>query len=178
MTTARTGGEPVGERDALEAPGRDERFEIARETSTMALYLAIVLLAELSAWPVDVGDATIIVSAVWGTALGLAIAHWFAFSISTRLLWGGRETRTDRLASVGQLAAAVAVATVASIPFAFGAGEGAFTAAGVALTLLIALAGVRVARVGGASWRATVLFAALILLVAGVVVGVKAGLTH
>lgn len=161
-----------------DAPARDETFEVARESFTMALYLAIVLLAELSAWPVDVGDAAIIVSAVWGTALGLAIAHWFAFSVSTRILWGGHENRTDRLATAGQLAAALVIATLASIPFAFGTGESAFTAASAILTVLIGIAGIRVARAGGASVVKTAVFAGAILVIAGVVVGVKAALGH
>lgn len=161
-----------------DAPARDEAFEIARESFTMALYLAVVLLAELTAWPVDVGDAAIVISAVWGTAIGLTLAHWFAFSVSTRLLSGGHENRTDRLATAGQFAAALVIATLASIPFAFGTGETAFMAAGATLTVLIAFAGVRVARAAGAGVIRTLLFAGVIVVIAGVVVGVKAGLNH
>lgn len=160
------------------APVRGEYFEVARETSTMALYLAVVLLAELSAWPVDVGDSAIVVSAIWGTALGLAVAHWFAFSASTRLLLGGHEDRVDRLAAAGQLAAALAIATLASIPFVFGSGAGAFTAAGGILAVLVGIVGVRIAREGGASLVRTVIFTGILLAIAGVVVGIKAGLGY
>ena len=159
-------------------PVRGEYFEVARETSTMALYLAVVLLAELSAWPVDVGDSAIVVSAIWGTALGLAIAHWFAFSASTRLLSGGREDRVDRLAAAGQLGAALVIATLVSVPFAFGSGEAAFAAAGGILAVLIGIVGVRIARAGGASLVRTVVFAGIVLAIAGVVVGIKAGLGY
>lgn len=169
----------VGERaSAAEVPERGEYFEVFRETATMALYLAIVLLAELSAWPVGVGDSSIVISAIWGTAVGLAIAHWFAFSVSTRLLWGGHEERVDRLASAGQLAAAVVIALLTTIPFLFGSTASAFTAAGAVLVVLIGFTGVRVARAGGAGWPRALWFALVIVAIASVVVGVKAGLTH
>lgn len=163
---------------SAQAPVRGEYFEVARETSTMALYLSIVLLAELSAWPVEVGSSSIVISAIWGTTIGLALAHWFAFSVSTRLLWGGHEHRLDRLAALGQLAAAVVIALLASLPFIFGSGEAAFTMAGAILAVLIGIAGVRIARAGGASMVRSIVFAVVVLLIASVVVGVKAALGH
>jgi hypothetical protein len=61
-------------------------MELRREAYTMALYVAICLLAALAAVSepaLDEGAHTF--ELVWGTTVGLALAHWFAFRMSARL---------------------------------------------------------------------------------------------
>jgi hypothetical protein len=56
---------------------------------------------------------------VWGTTVGLALAHVFAFRIAGRLVHKGNLPRTDRIVSVIQLAGAAAVAVIVSVPVLF-----------------------------------------------------------
>jgi hypothetical protein len=89
---------------------------VIRESITMGLYITISLLAVLAAQPH--GDATTAaaLTVVWGTTLGLTLAHWFAFRLSGRLFAGAELPSHDRMAMVGQAVAAVSVAAIASVP--------------------------------------------------------------
>ena len=53
---------------------------------------------------------------IWGTTLGLAIAHWFAFQVSARMVAGGAVRSHDVWVVIAQLLGAVAVGVLASIP--------------------------------------------------------------
>jgi hypothetical protein len=61
----------------------DGRTEHIQEAATMALYVSICLLAALAAVRerADAGHVDVL-RLVWGTTLGLALAHWFAFRLS------------------------------------------------------------------------------------------------
>jgi hypothetical protein len=61
---------------------------VIRESITMGLYITISLLAVLTAQPH--GDATTaaVLTVVWGTTLGLTLAHWLAFRLTARLFAG------------------------------------------------------------------------------------------
>ena len=51
----------------------------------MALYVAICLLAALSVVAEDeLEHRGVAINVIWGTTLGLALAHWFAFRLSAR----------------------------------------------------------------------------------------------
>jgi hypothetical protein len=82
---------------------------IVRESLTMGLYITISLLAVLSAKPPGGGNSAVL-ALVWGTTLGLILAHWLAFQLTARLLAGGRLPSHDRLTMVGQAVAALGVA--------------------------------------------------------------------
>jgi hypothetical protein len=62
---------------------------LVRESLTMGLYITISLLAVLSAKP-DGGGSSDVLSLVWGTTLGLTLAHWLAFQLTARLFAGSR----------------------------------------------------------------------------------------
>jgi hypothetical protein len=51
-----------------------------------------------------------------GTAIGLAIAHWFAFGVVAPAFSGNQPTRIDTRIGIAQLGGAVAVAAVSSLP--------------------------------------------------------------
>ena len=84
-----------------------ERKRVWREGITMVLYVAVVLLATLSALPAghDPADAEMhgpvggeLLAIVWGTTVGLALAHWFAFHVATPRASAGdtSASRTSR----------------------------------------------------------------------------------
>ena len=87
---------------AAPPPGHAEHLlELRLEAFTMALYVAICLLAALLALPERAAEPTSMMGVVWGIALGLAIRHWFAFRVSARLVGAGAV----RLADVGSAGA-------------------------------------------------------------------------
>ena len=91
----------------------------------MVLYLSIVLLAELAALPTGrdgAGRAVHgpagweLVAILWGTTIGLALAHWFAFRLATQGIRQGPLAGWDRLQALSELAGAAFVAAMASMP--------------------------------------------------------------
>jgi len=100
------------------------RSHLVREAATMVLYVSVVEIAELAAIPEEhfahgrvtgpVGGALLAI--VWGTAVGLAIAHWFAFRIAAPAFRGESPTRLDAQIGLAQLAGAIFVAAVSSLP--------------------------------------------------------------
>src|SRR4051812_1923459 len=93
----------------------------------MVLYVSVVEIAELAALPEQhfasgrvtgpVGGQ--LLELVWGTAVGLAIAHWFAFRVAAPAFRGERPTRQDTYIGVAQLCGAIFVAAVSSLPVLF-----------------------------------------------------------
>jgi hypothetical protein len=89
---------------------------LLKEGYTMALYSCVVLLATLRVTH-DTGATSGSIELVWGTTVGLALAHAFAFS------WAGHLVDRDdasarsenRHVAVAQIAGSVAVAIAISI---------------------------------------------------------------
>ena len=82
--------------------GRPRRQnEQRKEGFTMALYVSVCLLAALTGLPDDADRHTLdVLGIVWGTTIGLALAHLFAFRLSARLVESGdsaAKTRNSRL---------------------------------------------------------------------------------
>ncbi len=103
------------------------RVEILREAMTMVLYLSIVLLATLTALPsgseIEAGDHAAegfsglrLLGLIWGTSMGLALAHWFAFRLTARALGRGHVSPQDVQIGLAQIGAAVVVSAVCTIP--------------------------------------------------------------
>lgn len=83
----------------------------------MVLYVAICLLAALALiTDTEAEHDGTVIRVIWGTTIGLALAHWLAFRLSARLLSGGRPSRDDGEAALAQLVGAGFVAVVATIP--------------------------------------------------------------
>ena len=89
---------------------------LRKEGWTMALYVAICLIAALTALANVTAIPGHIMGLVWGTTVGLAVAHVFAFRIAGRLVHDGELPKADRIISVVQMAAAAAVAAIVSVP--------------------------------------------------------------
>jgi hypothetical protein len=89
---------------------------LRKEGWTMALYVAICLIAALTALANVIAIPGHIMGLVWGTTVGLAVAHVFAFRVAGRLVHDGELPKADRIISVVQMAAAAAVAAIVSVP--------------------------------------------------------------
>src|SRR3954466_9141222 len=91
------------------------RKDVLREAVTMTLYVSVVLIAELAAIPEKhfadgrvtgaVGEQLLAI--VWGTAVGLAVAHWFAFGLAAPAFRGQRPSRLDTLIGFSQVGSAI-----------------------------------------------------------------------
>ena len=90
----------------------------------MALYVSVVEIAELTALPerhlaggrLAGLDPLELVAIIWGTALGLALAHWFAFRVVSTGFRGEHLTHNDTLIGYAQLGGAAFVAALSSLP--------------------------------------------------------------
>jgi hypothetical protein len=143
----------AGSRRTLLSAQSAEHAEILREAITMVLYVSVVEIAELAALPEShvSGHATGAVGAqllaiIWGTAVGLAVAHWFAFGLAGRAFRGDRVTGLDTKIGLAQVGAAVFVAAASSLPvLLFGdVREQEFT--GLVPAILIGIIGYLIAR--------------------------------
>jgi len=83
----------------------------------------------------------------------LALAHVYAFSLSTKLLARGRSSPAARWTAAWQMVVAVAVRLLATVPFQLLRESVAFTVSGALLAVLIGATGLEAARTGGASVR-------------------------
>ena len=83
----------------------------------MGFYVSIVLLAELAALPAEhLPRGWALVALIWGTTLGLAVAHWFAFTLASTALTGGSVERQDLEVGLAGVGGALAVAVAATVP--------------------------------------------------------------
>jgi hypothetical protein len=157
------------------------RAELVRETSVMVLYLSVVLLAALAVLPsgyneLDRDDGPHVIAIVWGTTVGLALAHWFAFRLATSALGGGVPSRHDVSLGIAQVLGAAVVAAATTIVVVLVPARSDVVAAAFVPAGFIGASGYGVARAAGRStWRSVV--AGAVVLVLGVAVaGVKAWL--
>lgn len=138
----------------------------------MALYVAISLLAALIA----LSDAVSHVNTfkiVWGTTVGLAVVHWFAFRVSARLVSSGVVRRSDAEAAAAQIAGAAAVALLATVPVLLLPESVELEVVRLVLAVFIAVVGYAVARVAGATNVRSIVYAASVLVVAVLVAVIK-----
>ena len=143
----------------------------------MALYVGVVLAAEFVAVEEYAVDEPSTVAVIWGTAIGVALAHVFAFNLAARLFAGGRLDRGTRRAVWAQLASASAVAFVVTVPFLFLALGPAIEVSGFLLAALIGVTAFVASRAAGASRLRSLVDGLIALAVAMAVVSVKVGLT-
>lgn len=91
----------------------DEQRHLVREALTMALYVSITLLAVETATraPSDPRAEEII----WATTVGLALAHWCAFILASRLVGPIRDEVPLTRQLMAELAGAAAIGVVATL---------------------------------------------------------------
>lgn len=147
-----------------------ERNEFRKEALVMALYVAVCLLAALTALGerADHGHVRAF-GLVWGTTIGLAAAHHFAFRVSARLVAEGELGAADRAAALAQIVGASGVAVLATIPILLFPATAEFDVVRWMLALFIAYFGFEVARVNGAGRRRSAIYGAVLLATALVI---------
>ena len=148
----------------------------------MALYVSIVLLATLAALPAgrDDGHEPVqgpagieLIAILWGTTVGLALAHSFAFVVATQGLGGGRLRGHDLREATAELAGAVFVAAAATLPVLLFSEATEQQVVPFVLALIIGVVGYFVERLHGRTRRASVVFGVATLVVGLVAAGVK-----
>ena len=155
--------------------GHEPVVELRKEAYTMALYVAICLLAAFAALP-ETGAHAHVIGLIWGVTVGLALAHWFAFRVSARMVGAGSLRPHDVESAGAQLAGAAGVALLASIPVVLFPESVELELVELLLAGFIALVGFAVARGGGATRARAMVYALLVLVVAVAIALVKNGL--
>jgi hypothetical protein len=97
---------------------------LLHEAVIMVLYVSVVEIAELAALPEEhfargrvtgpVGGQ--LLALLWGTAIGLALAHWFAFGIAAPAFRGEHIGAQRLRVGLAQLGGAAFVAAISSVP--------------------------------------------------------------
>jgi hypothetical protein len=172
------------ETDPLLIPGDDEgaghRRALAREFFASALYVALVLLAALVALPRDrLPTDRAVMATLFGTALGLVLAHFVAFRFAAHFTAEAGRAETPLIQeAVAGLAGGLLVAIIAGLPYVVFDGDDALLGSLIALATLPAIMGGAIARLRGRSWTQSLAAAGLALITAMVVVYVKDFLGH
>jgi hypothetical protein len=159
----------------------DARAEVFREAITMVLYVSVVEIAELAAIPEEhFADGRVtgavggqLLAILWGTAVGLAIAHWFAFQFAAPLFRGERPTRLAVAIGLAQVAGAVLVAAVSSLPVLFFSDVRAEETTGDVPAVLIGVVAYIVSRITGRTRVVSLLYAVTALALGVLVALVK-----
>jgi hypothetical protein len=151
----------------------------------MVLYVSIVLLATLAVLPAGPGDdhstrgpvGAELVAIIWGTTVGLSVAHTFAFQVARQGFGGGLLRGEELGEALAQLVGAMAVAAVATVPVVLFRPDVEQRAVLFLLAVLIGGVGYVVERTGGRSRAAAGVFGAAILVAALAVAVVKLALS-
>ena len=147
----------------------------------MVLYVSVVLLAELAGLPSgEKADGSprgptgwTLVALVWGTTIGLAAAHWFAFQLASKS-FGGRARGHDVAIGLAQMAGAAFVALLVSLGELLLPGRIHQQVVLFELAVLIGVVGYLVARSSGRSVGRSFAFGA-VALAAGLLAAVLKG---
>jgi hypothetical protein len=150
---------------------------------TMVLYLSIVLLATLAALPTgtDSGDGhgtsgvhgVQLLGLIWGTTLGLALAHWFAFRLTARAFSGGKVGEKDVLIGLAQLGGAALVAALCTIPVVFVGDDSEVQVTAFVPALIVGFAGYGIARAANRSRTQALIMGGIAIALGVAVAAVK-----
>jgi hypothetical protein len=151
-----------------DAVPREEAVDLWREGLTMALYVAVCLLAAMLAAPKGTAHAHAI-GIVWGISLGLVLAHLFAFRVSSRLVASGRVQAADVRSASAQLVGAAAVACIATVPVLLLPANHEVAWVEATMAFVIAGAGYSVARGAGAGRLRAVVYGLVVVALAGAI---------
>ena len=145
----------------------------------MALYISIVLLATFVALPSETNDGLAgvhgigLIGLIWGTALGLALAHWFAFRVTASAFSQGHVSDKDGRIGTSQIVAAAAVATLCSVPVLIFDEQSDVGAVTWVPALIVGLAGFIVARESNRSRLQAVIVGGIVMVLGLAVAAVK-----
>ncbi len=171
---------------ALARRDDEDSWRIWREGITMVLYLSIVLLVTLAALPAAHGDvdgwirglsSVELVGILWGTTIGLSLAHWFAFGVATHGVGGGQLKGQDLKEALAQVAGAMFVAIAATLPILVFSPRVEQIVLPFVLALIIGGADYLVERANGRSRSRSAVLGAITMVIAVTVAAVKFALT-
>jgi hypothetical protein len=145
----------------------------------MALYMSVVLMGAIATIPADDLDEDVTVAAViWGSALGLALAHWFSFNASAHLFRGEGINADELREGVWEAMAALGVAVIATVPLLLLDDTLAAAVSLIALALVVTAVAYVASRHGGLSRGRALLRGAVTVVIAVIVAAIKIGLHH
>ncbi len=151
----------------------------------MVLYVTLVLLAELAVLPERRGgdeaswtSGRDLMAIIWGTTIGLALAHWFAFRIAVRAFGSDHTGRYDLEVGLAQVGGAAFVAAIATIPVIVFPDDVEYRSVHSLLAVELGVVGYLVARLSGQRRWPALGFGLLVMLVGLVVVSVKIVLSY
>ena len=147
-----------------------------RETGTLALYALVTLAADLTALP-STASRTVVLGTLGATAVGLGLAHWYAYTLSTTFVRHGLHLG-EIVLGLRQLATTVAIALALAIPFMLLPVPAAFTLARWEVTLGTGGVAYLIARWRGASRVTALAYAAVALLIGVSIIAIEAVLHH
>jgi len=161
----------------MESGALSEDRSVARDALEMGVYLSIVLIALIVSFENSLDDGGEILL-IWGSAVGLSLAHVFAFRLA-QVFEHGITVAEGWRSVAGMFFAAFGVALLASIPYAISFSS--VSSASVSTWLLIAVVGtVGYLAAGSRGWSLAgrLAYAVVMLLVAGSISIIKFFLTH
>lgn len=152
---------------------RDD-LTLRREADMMGFYLAIALLAALTAGNDHTAHTQLdVLKVVWGTTIGLGLAHWFAITVSARLVRDPDMHHTPMELLLSQMAMGTALALVATVIVAVLPDDlerlGVRLVAALSIGIIVDLE----SRAGGSSVRTSLWRGGLALVVAMVIATIK-----
>ena len=110
-----------------------------------------------------------VLTIVWGTTIGLTLAHLFAFRLSAKLVASGKLHLREGGLAAAQLVGAIAVAVIATLPVLLLPSTAALDVARLVLSGFIATLGFAMARNGGASRGRSAVYASAVLIAAATI---------
>jgi hypothetical protein len=146
---------------------------LRRESDMMGFYVAIALLAALAADGLHSKPSEAeVLAVVWGTTVGLAIAHWFALLLSARLVQDPDSHHTAGEVLLSHLVMAFMVALLASAVIVATPTDLRRAAARIAVAVFVGVLVLVESRVSGAKTSRAVALGAAALCVAVVIAAV------
>ncbi len=150
-----------------------------RAVATMVLYVSVVLMGAIATVPAaDLDEDVEVAAVIWASALGLALAHWFAFNASAPLVRGEGITGDELREGFWEAAAAVGVAVVATVPLLLLEDTTAAAVSLVALAAVVTVVAYVASRHGGLSRGRALLRGAVTLVAAVIVAALKINIGH
>ena len=136
------------------------------------LYVSICVVAALTALPESDSPGHLL-WIIWGITIGLALAHWFAFRLATRLVSAGDFGSADIELAAAQLVGAASVAILASIPVILLPESVELEATELLLAGFVGVVGYTAMRGSGATRGRAMLYGLAVLLTAATIVVLK-----
>jgi len=155
-----------------------EARRIRREAVTMALYVSITLLAALTVSEGGGNDHLPVLPVVWGTTIGLALAHWCAFGLASHFVGSSTNWRRLDRQLLAELTGAATIAGVATLAVIVFPTHLEWTAARFAVAACVGIVAYTEIRTLGGSRARAIKVAVVALVLAESVATVKRILGH